>query len=70
MEKINFQDGTLVTPAKVIIDGTEHEVVSAEYSGSTPLSSFVLNKLQDNIEEGINNIEALPSRRNSRTSTN
>lgn len=54
MEKINFEDGQLVKGAHVIIDGVEHEIIEAEYEGDTPLSAFVLNKLQDNVETEIN----------------
>lgn len=53
MKKINFQNGTLVSPAKVTIDNVEHQVTPAQYSGTTPMSAFMLNKLQDNIEEEI-----------------
>jgi len=51
MEKIEFEEGQLVKPATVTIDGIEYEVKDAEYTGETPLSPFVLNKMQDNIEE-------------------
>ena len=54
MERINFEDGQLVKGAHVIIDGVEHEIIEAEYEGDTPLSAFVLNKLQDNVETEIN----------------
>lgn len=54
MERINFKDGQLVKGAHVIIDGVEYEVIEAEYSGDTPLSAFILNKLQDNVETEIN----------------
>ena len=53
MQKINFQDGTLVSPAKVTIDGTEHQVTPAQRSGTTPLSAYTMNLLQNNIEEEI-----------------
>lgn len=53
MKKINFQEGTLLSPAKVTIDGTEHQVTPAQRTGTTPLSAFMLNKLQDNIEEEV-----------------
>lgn len=56
MEKINFQDGELVTPAKVTINGTEYEVTEAEYSGSIPLSAHVLNQLQTNIEDAMQEV--------------
>lgn len=51
MEKIKFKDGTLKTPGYVVIDGKTYEIVEAVYEGDTPLSAFMLNKLQDNIEE-------------------
>lgn len=53
MEKINFEAGTQVSPAKVTIDNVEHEVTPAEWEGNTPLSPFVLNKMQSNIENAI-----------------
>lgn len=56
MDKINFQNGTLVTPAKVNIEGTQYNVTEAEYSGSTPLSAHVLNQLQTNIENAIQEV--------------
>ena len=60
MEKINFEAGTQVSPAKVTIDNVDHEVTPAVWEGKTPLSPFVLNKMQYNIEEAINNVQALP----------
>lgn len=53
MEKINFEDGIVLSPAKVIIDEINHEVIPAVYKGNTPLSAFNLNKMQENIETGI-----------------
>ena len=50
MKKINFEAGTQVSPAKVTIDNVEHNVTPAVWEGKTPLSPFVLNKMQDNIE--------------------
>lgn len=50
MERINFQDGQLVSQGYVEIDGTHHQIHEAEYTGTTPLSAYMLNKLQDNIE--------------------
>ena len=55
MEKINFEEGTQVSPAKVMIDNIEHEVTPAVWKGNTPLSPFVLNKMQANIENAIEN---------------
>lgn len=57
MEKINFEDGQLVRAGYVEIDGVRHEITQAEYEGNTPLSSFVLNKMQDNIESDINTVK-------------
>lgn len=54
MEIINFEDGALVTPAKVIIDGVEYEVIPAVRQGNTPLSAHILNRMQDNIKSAVN----------------
>ena len=56
MKKINFEVGTQISPAKVTIDNVEHNVTPAVYEGKTPLSPFVLNTLQDNIENEFNTI--------------
>lgn len=53
MNKINWQNGTLVSPAKVEIGGVIYDVTPEQYSGSTPLSAENLNQMQDNIEEAI-----------------
>ncbi len=58
MEKINFQDGQLVKAGYVEIDGTKHFITEAEYDGATPLSSFILNKLQSNIETAIGEVSS------------
>ena len=54
MDKIPFKNGTLVTLAKVTIDGIEYEVTPAVYDGETPLSAENLNQMQNNIEIAIN----------------
>ena len=54
MKRINFEDGQLKTPAYLKEDGTIEEAV---YEGNAPLSAFNMNKLQDNIEEGIEEVE-------------
>lgn len=51
MERINFEDGQLVKEGYVEIDGVQYPITEAEYSGDTPLSAYIMNKLQDNIEE-------------------
>ena len=53
MDKIPFQDGTKISSAKVTIDGVDYPVTPARYTGATPLSSTVLNTMQDNIEDAI-----------------
>jgi len=58
MEKINFQNGTLISKAKVTIDNAVYEVEPEEYEGTTPLSAEVLNQMQDNIENAIEEKQA------------
>ena len=53
MDKIPFVDGTKISNAKVTIDEQEYEVTPAQYTGTTPMSAFNLNKMQDNIEKAI-----------------
>lgn len=53
MAKFIWQDGTLVSKAKVEIGGTIYEVDPEEYSGTTPLSASNLNAMQDGIYEDI-----------------
>lgn len=55
MAKFTWQDGTLVSKAKVEIGGTIYEVDPEEYSGTTPLSASNLNAMQDGIYEDIDN---------------
>lgn len=54
MNKINFEDGQLVSPAYLKEDGTIEEAV---YEGETPLSAYMLNQMQDNAEEAINELD-------------
>lgn len=56
MAKFTWQNGTLVSKAKVEINGTIYEVEPEEYSGATPLSAGNLNAMQDGIYEDINSI--------------
>ena len=46
---VNFEEGTLIKGAYVLIDGKEYEVHMPEYSGNTPMSPENLNKLQNDI---------------------
>lgn len=52
MNKIPFENGTLVTPAKLNDDNT---ITPAAYVGTTPLTAHNLNLLQDNVESEIIN---------------
>ena len=54
MIKIPFEDGKKIASAYVTIDGQNYPVTPAVWSGTTPLKSQNLNKMQDNIEEAIN----------------
>ena len=54
MNKIPFQDGTKTQEAYVTVNDQNYLVTPAVWSGTTPLSAFNLNKLQDNVEEAIN----------------
>lgn len=54
MKKTKFKNGTLLSKAKVTVNGTIYEVEPEEYEGETPLSAEILNEVQDNIEESIN----------------
>ncbi len=53
MAKFTWQDGTLVSKAKVEIGGTIYEVDPEEYSGATPLSASNLNNMQDGLFDWI-----------------
>lgn len=54
---INFENGTLVKGAYVVIDGVEHEVHMPQYSGNTPLSPEILNKMQADLQKEVDDIE-------------
>lgn len=54
MDKINFQNGTKTSNAKITIDGVDYIVTPAQYQGGTPISATVLNTLQNNIEAALN----------------
>lgn len=50
MDKIPFEDGKKLKNATVTIQEQEYEVIPAQYQGTTPVSAFNLNKMQDNID--------------------
>ena len=54
LKRIGWENGTLVSKAKVNIDGTIYEVEPAQYSGKTPLSAENFKKMEDNVENAIN----------------
>lgn len=54
LERVGWQDGILISKAKVEIDGVIYEVEPEQYSGQTPLSSANLKKMEDNTEKAIN----------------
>ena len=51
MDKIPFEDGVKLKNATVTINEQEYEVTPAQYQGTTPLSAFNLNKMQDIIDK-------------------
>ena len=57
LKRIGWKNGTLVSKAKVEINGTIYEVESEQYSGETPLSAENLKQMENNTEEAINKIE-------------
>ena len=66
MQKISFEDTTVVKSPYVIIDGVEHEVYNGTYQGGTDLNAQTFNQMQDNIESAIEDVEdAIPTIENS-----
>lgn len=55
---IVFNNGTLVSNAKVEIGGTIYDVEPAQYEGTTPLSANNLNQLQTNLYDYVDEKEA------------
>lgn len=56
MDKLTFEDGVKTKNATVTINEQEYEVTPAQYQGNTPLSSYAMNKMQDNIEKSVTKI--------------
>lgn len=59
MGKFTWQNGTLVTPARVEVGGQVYDVTPEQYSGQTPLSAENLNQMQDGIYEDIGDLSEL-----------
>ena len=57
LSKIGWENGTLVSKAKVEIGGTIYEVEPEEYSGATPLSAENLIQMETNTENAINEVD-------------
>lgn len=53
MGKFKWENGTLVSKAKVEVSGQIYEVEPEQYSGTTPLTAENLNQMQDGIYEDI-----------------
>lgn len=53
MDLIQFEAGTKVSDAKVTINGVDYPVTPARYTGNTPLSVYILNLMQSNIEKAV-----------------
>ncbi len=58
MEKIVFEDTTVVKSPYVEIDGIEYEVNNGTYQGGTDLNAQTFNQMQDNFENAINSVDA------------
>lgn len=48
---VNFEEGTLIKGAYVVVNGEELPVHMPEYSGNTPMSPENLNKMQTDMEK-------------------
>lgn len=57
LDRIGWQDGTLVSKAKVEVNGIIYDVEPEQYSGQTPLSSANLKKMEENTEKAINEVD-------------
>lgn len=52
--KIGWENGALISKAKVEINGQIYEVEPEEYSGTTPMSAENLKQMETNTENAIN----------------
>lgn len=57
MQKINFQDTTVLKNPYVIFNDLEYEVQDGTYDGGTDLNASTFNTMQNNIETAIDNIQ-------------
>ena len=53
LKRIGWEDGTLVSKAKVKVSGQIYDVEPEQYTGTTPLSAANLKEMEDNTEKAI-----------------
>ena len=58
MQKITFQDTTVLKKPYINFNGIEYEVQDGSYDGGTDLNASTFNTMQNNIETTINDIQA------------
>ena len=51
LKRIGWEDGTLVSKAKVEVSGQIYDVEPEQYTGTTPLSAANLKEMEDNTEK-------------------
>lgn len=65
LNTFEWENGTLVEPAKVEIGGVSYDVTDAQYEGSTPLSASNLNLMQStllgNVKDDLTDDTKIPS---------
>lgn len=54
LKRIGWEDGTLVSKAKVEVSGQIYDVEPEQYTGTTPLSAANLKEMENNTEDAIN----------------
>lgn len=57
--KVNWQDGTVLQPAKVTIDGIEYDVDPAIESGTTPVNATNLDKMDTALKQAHDGVRSL-----------
>lgn len=57
MQKISFQDTTILKKPYIDFNGIEYEVQDGSYDGGTDLNASTFNTMQNNIETAINDVQ-------------
>ena len=57
LDRVGWEDGTLVTPARVTTSTGTYDVTEAQYSGTTPLSAENLKAMEDNVQKVFNELQ-------------